>query len=45
MKIADLIDEGLLGGIVWPILAHDGGVVYTRDLSTYEIYALHLSEK
>lgn len=45
VKIADLFDEGLLGGRVWPILAPDGSVVYTRDLSTYEIYALHLSEK
>lgn len=44
-KIADLNDEHLLGSTVWPILAPDGSVIYTRDLSTYEIYALHLSEK
>lgn len=44
-KVADLIDESFLGGTEWPTLTPDGGVLYTRDLSTYEIYALHLSEK
>ena len=45
MKIADLQDQRLDPSNAWPILAPDGGVLYTRDLSTYEIYALHLSEK
>ncbi len=44
MKIADLQDEHL-EDYQSPVLAPDGGVLYTRDLSTYEIYALHLSEK
>ena len=38
-KIADLPNEQFA-----PILAPDGGVVYMRDLTTYEIYALHLSK-
>lgn len=45
MKIADLPDEALLSYYQWPILAPDGGILYTRDRSTGEIYALHLSEK
>jgi Tol biopolymer transport system component len=39
-KIADLPDQNL-----WPVLAPDGSLIYTRDLSIYEVYALHLSEK
>jgi Tol biopolymer transport system component/DNA-binding winged helix-turn-helix (wHTH) protein len=39
-KIVDLPDEQLA-----PILAPDGGVVYMRDLTTFEIYAIHLNEK
>jgi Tol biopolymer transport system component/DNA-binding winged helix-turn-helix (wHTH) protein len=39
-KIVDLPDEQLA-----PILAPDGGIVYTHDLTTYEIYAIHLNEK
>lgn len=42
-KIADLPDERSL--LYSQTLAPDGGALYARDLSTSEIYALHLSEK
>ena len=42
VKIADLPDER---AIYWPLLAPDGGILYTRDLRKSEIYAVHLSEK
>lgn len=44
-KITDLPEERNYTSNTGPILAPDGSIVYTRDLSTQEIYALHLSEK
>ncbi len=46
-KILDLHDEPRYVGpwSVWSTVGPDGAVYFTRDRSTSEIYALHLSEK
>ncbi len=45
VKITDLPDEPFIPYHWWVLLAPDGGILYTRDASTHEMYALHLSEK
>ena len=43
-KVMDLPDEHVIPGN-WYNLGPDGASYFTRDLTSYELYAIHLSEK
>jgi DNA-binding winged helix-turn-helix (wHTH) protein/Tol biopolymer transport system component len=44
-RIAEVPEERFFFWQQGPTMAPDGGIIYTRNLSKSEIYALHLSEK